>query len=104
MLRPGQDAPPRVFPQVAPWEINTGPLTHAEFMRMPVTVDLLDAAPAFGVAPGRARELARAGRFPCPVMRFGTLYRVSVPMLVQAPDVRVRELRRLMVVPAESAA
>jgi predicted GIY-YIG superfamily endonuclease len=104
LVQPPPAPPPVARPWTESWELVTGPLTYDEFMSMPVTVDLPAAARALGLGRSAAYELARTGEFPCPVMRIGQRYRVSVPVLVQAPDVRVRELRRLMIIPAKPAA
>lgn len=101
---PSAPAPPLTALSAASHELNTGPLTYAEFMRMPVTVDLPAASRVLGLGRSAAYELARTGEFPCPVMRFGERYRVSVYLLLQAPGVSADELRQLMIVPAEPAA
>lgn len=51
-------------------------MTEQELRDLPVTVDLETAGRAFGLGRTKAHELARSGEFPCPVLRFGTRYRV----------------------------
>jgi helix-turn-helix protein len=51
-------------------------LTEAELRQLPVTIDLVTAARAFGIGRTTAYQLARAGEFPCRVIRVGRQYRV----------------------------
>jgi Helix-turn-helix domain len=51
-------------------------MTLAELVTLPVSVDLVTGARAFGIARTKAYELARAGQFPVPVLRIGGVYRV----------------------------
>ena len=44
--------------------------------RLPLVQDLPSTAPFFGIGRTLAYELAQAGEFPCPVRRYGRLYRV----------------------------
>jgi hypothetical protein len=48
-----------------------------ELLGLPVTVDLVTAGRAFGLGRTVAHELARAGKFPCPVRKLGERYRVT---------------------------
>lgn len=55
----------------------------AEVARLPVVVDLLTAARVLGVGRTTAYALARAGEFPCPVIRVGGGYRVPTVGLLR---------------------
>jgi hypothetical protein len=59
-------------------------MTMKELLELPVVVDLRTAARAFGIGKNKAYELAAAGNFPCPVLRFGQKYRVTRPHLFRA--------------------
>jgi len=48
-----------------------------ELLALPVSVDLVTAGKAWGMGRTKAHELARSGRFPCPVLRVGTRYRIT---------------------------
>jgi hypothetical protein len=52
-----------------------------------VTTDLVTAAAALGIGRTTAYTLARAGRFPVPVMKAGARYLVGVGHLLQAVGV-----------------
>jgi hypothetical protein len=52
------------------------PMSEAEALALPVSVDLETAGRAFGFGRTKSHELARAEEFPCPVKRFGNRYRV----------------------------
>lgn len=52
-------------------------MSRTELLALPVTVDLVTAARALGLGRTKAYELARAGAFPCRVLRVGRTY--SVP-------------------------
>lgn len=52
------------------------PMSEAEAVALPVSVDLETAGRAWGFGRTKSHELARAGEFPCPVKRFGKSYRV----------------------------
>lgn len=63
--------------------MSAGPsMSEEELHALPVSVPLVVAARAFGIAPGKARELARFGEFPCRVIRVGTRYRVPKSALL----------------------
>lgn len=51
-------------------------MTLGELLTLPVTIDLETAGRAFGMGRTKAHELARAGEFPCRVVRVGPKYRV----------------------------
>ena len=52
-------------------------LTIDEVLALPVAVDLVTAGRAWGFGRTKSHELARAGAFPCPVLRIGNAYRVT---------------------------
>lgn len=52
-------------------------LTAAEIRSLPATIDLVTAGAIFGIGRTTAYHLARAGDFPCRVLRIGRTYRVS---------------------------
>jgi hypothetical protein len=52
------------------------PMTHEELAALPTTTTIEIAARALGLGRTRAYQLARAGRFPCKIIRIGTSYRV----------------------------
>ena len=57
-------------------------LTLAEIGELPAVTDLVTAGRALGIGRTRAYELARTGRFPCPVIRAGTTWRVPTAGLL----------------------
>ena len=57
-------------------------LTLAEIAGLPAVTDLVTAGRALGIGRTRAYELARAGQFPCPVIRAGRTWRVPVAGLL----------------------
>ncbi|HVK26240.1 MAG TPA: helix-turn-helix domain-containing protein [Actinokineospora sp.] len=58
-------------------------LTFNDIAALPVTVDLLTTARALGVGRTTAYAMARAGTFPCPVIRVGGAYRVPTAGLLR---------------------
>lgn len=62
-------------------------MTPEEALALPVTVDLVTAARAFGIGRTKAHELARADDFPVPVRRVGSAYRVTRAALLAALDI-----------------
>lgn len=56
---------------------NAKTLTYEQVLALPVSVDLVTAAKCFGISRTKAHELARAGEFPCQVLRLGVQYRVT---------------------------
>ena len=50
----------------------TRALTLAEIAGLPAVTDLVTAGRALGIGRTKAYELARAGQFPCPVIRAGS--------------------------------
>ncbi|EIV91331.1 AlpA family transcriptional regulator [Frankia sp. QA3] len=79
------------------------PPSPENLRRLPLVLDLPTAAPLFGIGRTFAYELARAGEFPCPVRRYGRLYRVRTADLLHAlglesngwTDRQLTRLRRL---------
>lgn len=59
-------------------------MTPDELASLPVTVSLVTAARAFGLGRTKAHELARAGEFPCRVLRVGERYRVPRVAILEA--------------------
>ncbi len=57
-------------------------LTIAEIGKLPAVTDLVTAGRALGLGRTKAYELARAGQFPCPVIRAGTTYLVPTAGLL----------------------
>jgi hypothetical protein len=59
-------------------------MSEQELLDLPVSVPLAVAGRAFGMAPGKARELARSSEFPCRVIQVGARYRVPKSALLTA--------------------
>jgi hypothetical protein len=57
-------------------------LSIAEIGRLPAVTDLVTAGQALGLGRTKAYQLARAGQFPCPVIRVGTTYLVPTAGLL----------------------
>ena len=57
-------------------------LTAAEIRVLPAVVDLVTAGRALGMGRTKSYELARTGRFPCPVLRVGRSYLVPTAGLL----------------------
>jgi hypothetical protein len=62
--------------------VVTRVLTLAEVTALPAVTDLVTAGRALGLGRTRAYELARAGQFPCPVIRAGRGWRVPTAGLL----------------------
>jgi hypothetical protein len=58
-------------------------MTLAEVAALPAVVDLMTAARALGIRRTAAYGLARAGSFPCPIVRVGGSYRVPTSGLLR---------------------
>ncbi|WP_261576513.1 DNA-binding protein [Frankia gtarii] len=79
------------------------PTSPENLRRLPLVLDLSTAAPLFGIGRTFAYELARADDFPCPVRRYGRLYRVRTADLLHSlglegngwTDWQLTRLRRL---------
>jgi hypothetical protein len=63
-------------------------MTLTELLALPVSVDLVTAARAFGLGRTKAFELAQAGEFPCRVLRVGPKYRVPRSAIFEALGVQ----------------
>ncbi|MCU1591670.1 MAG: hypothetical protein JWP11_2926 [Frankiales bacterium] len=59
-------------------------MSPAELLALPVAVDLPTANKAFGMGDTLGYELAKAGDYPCRVLRLGRLYRVARADLLEA--------------------
>jgi len=62
--------------------VVTRPLTLAEIVDLPAVTDLVTAGRALGLGRTKAYELARAGQFPCPVIRAGKNWMVPTAGLL----------------------
>lgn len=65
-----------------PAETVTSVMTFAEVMMLPAVTDLVSAGKALGMGRTRSYEMARAGTFPCQVMRAGRTYQVPTTGLL----------------------
>jgi hypothetical protein len=65
------------------------PLTIDELRALPVMTTLMTAARALGIKRTLAYELARAGAFPCPVIRTGRRYQVPTTGLLAVLDFEI---------------
>lgn len=83
----------------------TAPMSLAELVALPPAVDLPTAGRAWGFGRTKSHELARAGEFPCPVLRLGHAYRVTRADLLRSlgidPDVTAAGLPSPAAVPAQ---
>jgi predicted DNA-binding transcriptional regulator AlpA len=61
---------------VPPRQADGQGLALAEVMALPAVTNLVTAGKALGIGRSKSYELARAGKFPCQVIRIGTTYRV----------------------------
>jgi hypothetical protein len=59
-------------------------LTLAEVAALPAVTDLVTAGRALGIGRTKAYELARAGQFPCPVIRAGSSWLIPTAGLLAA--------------------
>jgi hypothetical protein len=59
-------------------------MTVEELQALPVSFDLVTAGRAFRIGRTKAHQLARAGEFPCKVLRVGQSYRVTRTDLLRA--------------------
>lgn len=60
------------------------PMSRAELLELPASVDLPTAGRAFGLGRTRVYELVRKGEFPVRVVRLGNKYRVPTAELLTA--------------------
>jgi len=81
------------------------PLDDAELLALPASIPLVVAARGWGLGRRKASELARAGEFPCPVVRVGERWRVNRTALYEALEFDPAEAaKRLAVASASSSA
>jgi hypothetical protein len=66
--------------------VNELQMSMDELFALPVSVDIVTAGRAFGLGRTKAHELARAGDFPCRIMRLGNRYRASRSAIFEALD------------------
>jgi hypothetical protein len=59
-------------------------MSPAELRKLPVSVDLTTAGRAFGLGRTKSFELAKAGEFPCRVIKVGIKYRVPRSAILKA--------------------
>lgn len=59
-------------------------MSDSELLAIPVSVPLAVAARPFGLGRNTAYDLAKTGKFPCPVIRVGERYRVNRAALYEA--------------------
>jgi hypothetical protein len=59
------------------------PLTFEELNALPTAVDLMTAARALGIGRTKAYQLAKAGKFPCRIIRVGNGYHVPTAELLK---------------------
>ena len=62
-------------------------MSMAELQELPVSFDLVTAGRAFRIGRTKAHQLARAGDFPCPVLRVGQAYEQATPWHTRRPPV-----------------
>jgi hypothetical protein len=62
--------------------VVTRPLTLTEIADLPAVTDLVTAGRALGLGRTKAYELARAGQFPCPLIRAGKTWMVPTAGLL----------------------
>jgi hypothetical protein len=62
-------------------------MSPSEILALPVSVDLATAGRAFGLGRTKSFELAKAGEFPCRVIRCGNRYRVPRTGILAALDI-----------------
>ncbi len=62
--------------------VVTRPLTLAEIADLPAVTDLVTAGRALGLGRTKAYDLARAGQFPCPLIRAGRTWLVPTAGLL----------------------
>lgn len=68
----------------------TAALTRGELLALPAVIDIETAGRALGLGRTTAHALARAGKFPVPVLRLGRLYRVPTAGVLELLHVAAR--------------
>lgn len=61
---------------------HIAPMTRADLLALPVSVDLVTAGHAIGIGRTKSHQLARRGEFPVRVLRLGGVYRVPTAELL----------------------
>lgn len=79
------------------------PMSPAELHAIPVSVNLPTAGRAFGMGRTRAFELAKAGEFPCRVIKVGNKYRVPRSAIFEALGIEDAETMPQQVGPPSAA-
>lgn len=64
--------------------MTKNPMTDAELLALPPTVDMETAGRAFLMGRTKAYQMARAGTFPCLVLPLGRRYVVTKAALLKA--------------------
>jgi hypothetical protein len=80
------------------------PMTIAEVLELPAAVDIATAGRVFGLGRGKSFELARAGKFPCPVLTLGNQYRVTNADILKALGLNTEEQAAIPAGPDQSTA
>lgn len=62
----------------------TPALTIKEILALPASVDVPTAARCFNISESKARELARRGEFPCPVLKVDRKWKVPTAGILRA--------------------
>lgn len=63
-------------------------LTEEQVLALGPAVDLVTAGRAFGMGRTKSYELARTGKFPCPVLPLGHRFMVTKANLIKALDIK----------------
>lgn len=74
---------------------RTAPLSLGQIMRLPSSVDLITAARALRLSRNKAYALAKAGEFPCRVIRINDMYRVPTAELLTVLGIDLATQRAL---------
>lgn len=83
--------------------VERRPLTKAELLTLPAAVDLETAARAFGLGRTTAYALAKAGDFPCRVIRAGRSYRAITADMLRVLQISPETSDAPAVAPAEAS-
>jgi predicted site-specific integrase-resolvase len=62
-------------------------MTREELLALPAAVDLVTAGRALGIGRTTAHTLVRSGRWPTPVVRVGSSYRVPTMAILRLLEV-----------------
>ena len=80
---PATPPPEAAHPAASP-PVPAAAWTAHRIQALGTVTDLATAAAIFGLSRSTAYDLASDGRFPVPVLRFGTRYRVPVAAILSA--------------------